>query len=217
MDAAQWDERYGQGRVWSVEPNRFFADLVESLPEQSGRAIDLACGEGRNAVWLASLGWEVTAVDFSQVGVETGRREAEAAGVAVDWVVGDLRETDLLDQQWDLVCHVYLHWPAAQREPFLLRCADAVAPGGHLIVVGHDRDNIENGHGGPQDPDVLTTPEEMRSLFDNCGLETLRAETVRRSVTLEPGHGQPSEPINQTAVVDAIDHVVLARRTPNGQ
>lgn len=210
MDASGWDARYATGQVWSSEPNRFFADVVEGLEVAPGRAIDLACGEGRNAVWLAERGWTVTAVDFSAVGIERGRRGATTRGVSVDWVVADLAVHDLGERSWDLVAHVYLHWPTAEREPFLHRCAAAVAPGGVLVVVGHDRDNIAHGHGGPQDPEVLTTPEEQAALFTAAGLDVVRAEKVRRRVTLEPGHGAPDGAV--PSVADAIDHVVVARR-----
>jgi SAM-dependent methyltransferase len=208
MDAAGWDDRYGKGQVWSTGPNRFFADAVGSLGVAPGTAVDLACGEGRNAVWLAEQGWDVTAVDFSAVGIERGRGGAQSRGVQVRWVVADLQTWDLGTQVWDLVAHVYLHWPTAQREPFLARVAASVAPGGHLVVVGHDRTNIEHGHGGPQDPDVLTTPDEQRALFDAAGLEVVEARIVTRSVTLESGHGSSEGATS----ADAIDHLVIARR-----
>lgn len=215
MDAAGWDARYAKGQVWSSEPNRFFAEVVEALAGAPGRALDLACGEGRNAVWLAERGWDVTAVDFSAVGVDRGRAGAAARRADVRWVVSDLAGYDLGVEAWDLVAHVYLHWPTAEREPFLRRCAAAVAPGGVLVVVGHDRDNIAHGHGGPQDPDVLTTPEEQAALFRTAGLEVVRAGQVRRSITTEPGHGAPVAAGAGPAaahVVEAIDHVVVARR-----
>jgi SAM-dependent methyltransferase len=212
MDAAGWDARYAKGQVWSSEPNRFFAEIVEELAGPPGRAVDLACGEGRNAVWLAEQGWDVTAVDFSATGIERGRAGAAARGADVRWVVADLEAYELGVGAWDLVAHVYLHWPTAVREPFLRRCAAAVAPGGVLVVVGHDRDNIEHGVGGPQDPDVLSTPEEQAARFVEEGLEIVRAERVRRTVTVEPGHGA----VDGDHVRDAIDHVVVARRPTAG-
>jgi SAM-dependent methyltransferase len=211
MDAQGWDERYRAGQVWSTEPNRFFAEAVASVGAPAGRALDLACGEGRNAVWLAREGWDVTAVDFSAIGIDRGRALASDRGLDVDWVVADLQTWDLGVRAWDLVAHVYLHWPTAEREPFLARVVDAVGPGGHLVVVGHDRTNIEHGHGGPQDPDVLTTPEELAACLAAAGLEVLDARLAHRPVTLEPGHGAPAD-ASQPVVVEAIDHVVIARR-----
>lgn len=203
MKAAEWDARYAKGRMWSVEPNRFFAQVVDGL--EPGTAIDLACGEGRNAVWLAQNSWTATGVDFSSVAVERGRAGAAELGIAVEWLVADLTQWDPGDRQWDLVGHVYLHLPTSAHESLLNRAASWVAPGGHLVVVGHDRTNIEHGHGGPQDPDVLTTPIELRASLEAAGLTVKRAETVLRPVTVTDDDGAER-------LVDAIDHVVVAQR-----
>ena len=89
MDSHEWDRRYaGAELVWTAEPNRFVVDELADLPP--GRALDLGAGEGRNSVWLAARGWQVTAVDFSAVGLDKGRRLAGARGVAVDWVCADV-------------------------------------------------------------------------------------------------------------------------------
>ncbi len=209
MTASDWDGRYAEGRQWSVEPNRFFAEVATALETGDGpsgrKAVDLACGEGRNAVWLAERGWDVTAVDFSAVGVERGRVGASERGIDLAWTVADLETWDMGSEAWDLVAHVYLHWGPDQREPLLRRCAEAVAVGGALVVVGHDRSNIEHGHGGPQNPDLLTTPDELRDLLSACGVDVTRSELVYRdlSVVGEDGVEIP---------VRAIDHVVVARR-----
>lgn len=208
MTASDWDKRYEEGRQWSVEPNQFFADAVADLANDgltTGRAVDLACGEGRNAVWLAERGWSVTAVDFSAVGVERGRIGAAEQGITLDWVVADLQRWDLGQRSWDLVAHVFLHWEPKLRVPFLARCVDAVADGGALVVVGHDRSNIEHGHGGPQNPELLTTPGELREIAERGGLSVSRAELVYRPVTVVADDGSETE-------VQAIDHVVVARR-----
>lgn len=203
MGAADWDERYEAGRLWSLEPNRFFVEAVDGLT--IGRALDLACGEGRNALWLAQQGWTVTAVDLSEVAIDRGRRVAADLGIKLDWRVADLQTWDLGEQAWDLVAHVYLHWRADEREPFLDRCAAAVAPGGRIVVIGHDRTNIEKGHGGPQDPALLTTAEELKERFRDAGLTVERAETVHRPVQVDLGNDETTE-------VNAIDHVVIATR-----
>ncbi len=203
MGAADWDERYEAGRMWSREPNRFFVDAVDGL--DAGRALDLACGEGRNALWLAQRGWTVTAVDFSTVAIDRGREIAADLGIDLDWQVADLTTWELGVEAWDLVAHVYLHWAAECREPFLDRCAAAVAPGGRIVVVGHDRTNIEDGHGGPQDPALLTTPDELAERFSAAGLTVERAEIVHRPVQVDVGNGETTE-------VNALDHVVIATR-----
>jgi SAM-dependent methyltransferase len=159
MDAAAWDRRYAAAElVWTAEPNRFVAaELAGVAP---GRAVDLAAGEGRNALWLASRGWRVTAVDFSRVAVDKARRLARHAGVTVDWVVADVL-TYRLPGDADLVLVAYLHLPAADLARVWAAAAAALAPGGVLLVVGHDLSNLTDGTGGPQDPALLYDPDTI--------------------------------------------------------
>ena len=149
-----------------------------------GRALDLGTGEGRNAIWLAEHGWRVTAVDFSPVGLAGGARLAAPRGVTVDWVTADLREYQP-PEAFDLVLVAYLHLLPAERSEALRRAAGVLAPGGTLLVVGHDVVNLAEGVGGPQDPDVLYTPEAI--VADLCGLHVRRAGRVRRPVETETG------------------------------
>lgn len=188
MDAHDWDERYAATDVvWSVEPNRFVAAEVADLPP--GRAVDLAAGEGRNAIWLASRGWEVTAIDFSGVGIDKGRRLAGDRDMAghVDWVVGDVLRWEPTDS-YDLALLVYLQLPAAERREAVRRAFGALAPGGTLLLVAHDTTNLTEGVGGPQDASVLMTAEDV--LADLAGLdhEVVRAGRVERVVTVEEEH-----------------------------
>lgn len=197
MDREGWNQRYG-GRelLWTAEPNRFLAAEVAELPP--GRALDIATGEGRNAVWLAERGWEVTAVDFSDVGLDKARRLAEEHGVDVDWVPADVIEYHPDEEAYDLVAVLYLHIPPKPRRVVLARAAAAVAPGGVLLIVGHDRDNLEHGHGGPDDPDILYTVDD---LVDEVGdLEVEVAEQAVRPVETEDGQAE------------ALDTVVRASR-----
>ena len=154
MDRQQWDERYsGAEFEWSMHPNQFVAEQLAGLPP--GRALDLAAGEGRNSVWLAERGWSVTAVDFSRVGLEKGRKLSAAHGVAdgqVDWVVADLSEYEPARAAFDLVLIAYLQVGAALRDRVLAGAAAALVPGGTLLVVGHDLTNLTEGVGGPQEP-----------------------------------------------------------------
>ncbi|MFP5345429.1 MAG: class I SAM-dependent methyltransferase [Actinomycetes bacterium] len=152
MDVDEWDRRYAEARQWSEGPNRAAAELL--APLQPGRALDVAAGEGRMAVWLAGRGWEVDAVDFSAVGLRRGQ-EAAPPGARITWRVKDVLTADLGTEQFDLVLVLYLHLPRAQLVDVLARCAAAVRPGGHLLVLGHDRDNLVRGVGGPQDPEIL--------------------------------------------------------------
>jgi SAM-dependent methyltransferase len=179
MDAHAWDDRYAASElVWSREPNQFVAaELADLSP---GSAVDLGAGEGRNAIWLASRGWSATAVDFSQVAVEKGRRIAAERGLDVDFVVADLLEHDPGEQAFDLVIVFYLQLPADELGAVLSRAARAVAPGGTFLLVGHDLRNLAAGHGGPQDAAVLYTPEDVVASLG--GLEVERAEPVERPV-----------------------------------
>jgi SAM-dependent methyltransferase len=179
VESQEWDDRYaGRELVWTAEPNMFVvAELQDLAP---GRALDVGAGEGRNAVWLASRGWQVTAVDFSAVGLAKGRRLAQNRGVAVDWVLADVRDYQPEPGCFQLVLIAYLQLREAELDGVLRRAATALAPGGVLLVVGHDLANLTEGTGGPQDPAVLQTAGSItRSLGD---LTVVRAEQARRPV-----------------------------------
>lgn len=175
MDAQGWDTRYAQTRQWSAEPNRLAAELIEPLPP--GRALDVAAGEGRMALWLAAGGWDVEALDFSAVGLDRGR-QAAPPGATVTWRVGDVVTSDLGREAYDLVMVLYLHLPRGVIVDVLRRAAEAVRPGGRLLLLGHDRENLADGVGGPQDPDVLWDPDLLVAAAD--GFRHDRAGRVRR-------------------------------------
>jgi SAM-dependent methyltransferase len=185
MEREDWDHRYeGDELVWKEEPNRFLVEATADL--EPGTAVDVACGEGRNAIWLAERGWHATGVDFSPVALAKARRLAESRGVAVDWVEADLR-TWSAPTSYDLAAIFYLQLPAAERRSVYRATADAVAPGGHLLVVGHDLENLTAGVGGPQSPDVLFTAADVVADLEGSGLTVERAEQVRRPVEHEDG------------------------------
>jgi len=182
VDRQQWDERYASSEfTWSTQPNQFVAAELAGLPP--GRALDLAAGEGRNTVWLAERGWRVTAVDFSRVGLEKGRKLSAARGVAEDqvtWIVADLTDYRPEPGRFDLVLIAYAQVAPDLRAALLTRASAAVAPGGTMFVIGHDLTNLTEGAGGPQYPEVLYTPELITAGM--AGLRVLRAERVRRAV-----------------------------------
>jgi SAM-dependent methyltransferase len=180
-----------------MEPNRFVVQELSDLPP--GRAIDLACGEGRNAVWLAQRGWRVTAVDFSPVGLDKARRLADARGVKVDWVLADLLDYEPAAGTYQLVLLAYLHIAAMERAAVLVRACSALAPAGEILVIGHDLTNLGDGVGGPQDPALLFSPAAIAAELP--GLSIKRAERVRRPVDVG---GQ---------IHDAIDTLVRASRS----
>jgi SAM-dependent methyltransferase len=186
VDAAGWDERYAdRDLVWSATPNRTVEVEAEPLPP--GRALDLAAGEGRNAIWLAEQGWRVTALDFSPVGAEKGRQLAAARGVEVEWVVADATAWDPPEVGFDLVVVAYLQLPEDERRAAHQRAAGAVAPGGRFLLVAHDRDNLTAGYGGPPDDRVLMTAADVTRDLDGTGLEVITAERIERHVETDEG------------------------------
>ena len=213
MDAHAWDERYAAAEtVWSVEPNRFVAAECADLP--LGRALDLAAGEGRNAIWLARRGWEVTAVDFSAVAVEKGRRLA--GEVPVDWVVGDVVTGAGLEPVdgpgFDLCVVAYLQLAAVERREAVRRALTALRSGGTLLWVAHDSSNLTEGTGGPQDPAVLMTAQDvladLDSLLTEAGAEGAQVEVVRAERVARPVEG----PDGVRTAYDALVRVI--RRPP---
>jgi SAM-dependent methyltransferase len=198
VDQREWDELYASHElVWTAEANRFVVEELAGLA--AGRALDLGTGEGRNAIWLAERGWQVTAVDFSAVGLAKAAELAAGHGVTgVRWVEADLREYQPGPAAYDLVLLAYVHLPPDEFGALLQMAASALAPGGTLLVVGHDVDNIAHGHGGPQDPRILHRVQDVVAALP--GLAIQRAEQARRPVLT--GDGERA----------AIDSVVRAQR-----
>ncbi|WP_199424580.1 class I SAM-dependent methyltransferase [Actinotalea solisilvae] len=195
-----WEERYsGDAPVWSGRPN---AQLVaEVTPLAPGTALDVGCGEGADVVWLAQQGWRVTGADFSANGLARAARHAAAAGVAdrVDWWQVDARAFDAAGRTWDLVTTHFLHPPDGGMVATTRRLATAVAPGGHLLVVGH----------APSDGHTQLTSAHRRAMFlaeDLLpglpeGFEVLVVEQRPRTVTRDG------------VTHDVDDSTLLARRT----
>ncbi len=160
--AEEWDARYAEStRIWSGNPNTALVAEVAGLTP--GRALDLGCGEGADAVWLAGQGWQVTAVDVSGVALARAAEHAAEAGVKVDWQRHNLEET-FPAGAWDLVSVQFLHsWKEFDRETILRRAAAAVAPGGVLLIEGH----MDHGPFAHGDHEVhFPTPDEVIASLD---------------------------------------------------
>lgn len=191
----EWDDRYASAAadnasVWSLEPNAWVAATVGSL--DPGSAVDLGAGEGRNALWLASLGWEVTAVDFSAVGLQTGASRATSLGLDIEWVTADAT-TWVSPEEVDLVVAAYLQLPVSDVAVALGNAIGYLAPGGTLAVIGHDVDNLTRGVGGPQDSAVLYTVDALLDIARDLDvIECRQCERV-------------------TAAGTAIDTILVAR------
>jgi SAM-dependent methyltransferase len=194
-----WNQRHRAGDFEGDGPNPTLVGAAAALIP--GRALELACGSGSNAVWLASQGWRTTAVDWSAVGLDNGRPKAAAAGVEVDWQEHDLFEWTPPAESFDLVAIAYLHLPPEERVPVYRAAAAAVAQGGRLLVIGHDRLNATDGVGGPPDTARLFTASEIAAELtaEDPELTVERAEVVRQ-VPL-PGRGM-------------IDALLVLHRTP---
>jgi len=184
VDASAWDERYaGAGLVWSAEPNRFVADELADLPP--GAAYDMAAGEGRNAIWLAARGWDVTAADFSAVALDKARqlaaRQLGPVKRRIRWVHADVTTEPPAVATYDLVLIAYLHLPPTERRAAVRGAAEALRPGGTLLLIAHDSSNLTEGVGGPQDPAVLYTADDaLHDLPDLASFDVQRAERVSR-------------------------------------
>ena len=202
MDAAAWDERYAASDlVWSAGPNAFVVQqITEHLGDRPpGRAIDLAGGEGRNALWLAEQGWETELVEFSAVALEKAAAIARARDVTLATTLADVTDEPAVAPA-DLVLLCYLQLPSAPLARALAHAATLVAPGGMLLVIAHERDNLAHGYGGPPDPAFLPTVADVLEAIDGQGLDVVEARQVRRPVETEAG---PRE---------AIDLLVRATR-----
>lgn len=170
MDSHGWDTRYEAAElIWSAEPNMFLPPLVAGL--EVGAALDLACGEGRNTIWLAGGGWAATGVDFSSVGIEKARKIA--GDTVVSWVVADVT-TFVPHRKFDLVLIVYVHLDANAMENLFARAVEALAPGGTLIGLGHALRNLADGVGGPPYPDILWTEDRIAPLVESLDIVALK-------------------------------------------
>jgi SAM-dependent methyltransferase len=195
-----WEERYaGEGSVWSGEPNTQL--VAEASLLTPGSALDVGCGEGGDVVWLARQGWQVTGADFSANGLARAARHAEEAGVGdrCSWWQVDARAFEAGGRSFDLVtCH-YLHPPDGGTVDVVRRLAGAVAPGGHLLVVGHAPSELF-AHGSESHRRAMFHAADLVPALP-AGFDPIVAEERPRILVRD---GEP---------VDAEDATLLARRT----
>lgn len=186
FDRGFWEDRYRGHSTNHRYPNPQLVAELSDLPP--GRALDAGCGEGADALWLAARGWHVTAVDIAEAALDHARVHATSAGTddasRIDWVRADLAEWTPSHADYDLVTSHYVHTPGPH-ETFVQRLADAVAPGGTLLVVGHDH----SAHAHPDDPSAPETRVTAADLA--AGLEPDRWDVVvaESRPRTAPGHG----------------------------
>ena len=198
-DSATWPERYAATALgWETTPDELVASTCGRL--KPGRALVLCAGEGRNALWLAGRGWTVTAVEPSQVRVGRMLSHAALSGLSVDGLTADLLAYRPQSGVHDLVLLSYVHEPNATLRRILAAAVPGLRIGGRVVVIAHDASNLDEGYGGPGDPDRLVTAEAVSRRLQDLGLDVLRAEVLRREVVVEVG------------VRPVLDHVVEAVR-----
>ena len=201
FEPAGWDERYGgEEKVWSGNPNPQLVAATAGLTV--GTALDVGCGEGGDVIWLARQGWTVTGADFSANGLARAARHAEQAGVAdrVDWWQVDARTFAAGGRSFDLVTSHYLHPPDGGMAQVTRRLAGAVAPGGHLLVVGHAPSEVFTQLSESKRKAMFAAEELVPALPDD--FETLVVEQRPRTVT------------RNGTTFDVHDSMLLARRRP---
>jgi SAM-dependent methyltransferase len=202
--AEHWDARYAsRERVWSGAPNhRLVAEAGSLAP---GRALEVGCGEGADALWLAARGWRVTAVDVSGVALERAAARAaergEEVAARIEWERADARAWSPRAGAYDLVTAHFLHPPPGERPEVVRRLAAAVAPGGLLLYVGHDPSDPLFAH--HRHRDLLVDAAEVAGLLDGDAWDVEVAGTLPR-----PG----TDPEGRAATLH--DAVVRARRRP---
>ncbi len=188
----QWDKRFDVERyLYGTEPVEFLRENIHRLPK--GKALCLAAGEGRNAVWLAGQGYDVTAMDASPIGLEKAVALATEKGVTIGTDVGDLQNGyDMGESEWDLITDFYYHNPAMI--PAVMR---ALKPGGMFVLQNFSIDQLETNRFGPKNPDYLVKPNEMLKLFD--GYRILHYEDT--VVDLDEGMHQGASAVVRMIVV----------------
>lgn len=192
-----WEERYGgHSAVHGKHPNpHLVAEAGDLVP---GKALDAGCGEGAEARWLASHGWQVTAVDIAANALDRARDQAKdlGAGVAsrIDWIQADLTSWKPPEDHFDLVCAHYVH-PAGSRQDLFRRLAASVVPGGMLLIVDH--------HPASSGPEVHITATEIAAGLDPDRWDITVAESRTRPATDHHGH--------KTTLHDAV---LRARKRP---
>ncbi|MBO3094569.1 class I SAM-dependent methyltransferase [Cellulomonas dongxiuzhuiae] len=175
LDPTWWEERYRTfDRMWSGHVNPSLAQVAAD--QAPGTALDAGAGEGADAIWLAEHGWRVTAVDASQTALDRGAAQAAARGLEVTWVQADLR-TWTPAERYDLVTSHYLHAEGGRGWAWL---ADAVAPGGTLLVVGHDPSDLDGPVPRPHLARLGHTAEQVAADLDPAQWSSIEAQVVER-------------------------------------
>ena len=174
-----WDERYSEpGFSYGTEPNDFLLSAADRIPR--GKILSLAEGEGRNAVYLASLGYRVTGVDGSEVGLRKAMDLAAERAVAITAVAADLSEFEIVPRQWDGIIAIFCHVPSALRIPLHQGAVEGLKPGGVFVLEAFSKEQLAYGTGGPSSLDMLMSLEDLK--LELAGLNFVQAVQIERPV-----------------------------------
>lgn len=200
-----WDERYAEpGFAYGKGANVFLMGAVAKLPP--GRALCLAAGEGRNAVYLAERGFDVTAVDQSSVGLAKAEDLAHERGVSLRTIVADLADFALGEHSWDLVVSIFAHVPPPTRIHIHEQVSAALSVGGLFVLEAYTPDQVGRGTGGPPVAGPTMTAAALRSELD--GLDIFRLAEIERSVVEGRYH---------TGISSVVQAIARRRQTAGGQ
>jgi SAM-dependent methyltransferase len=189
MDKEFWNQRYGaHENVYGYEPNEFFKEQLDKQPP--GTLLLPADGEGRNGVYAATKGWEVTAFDFSDVAREKALDFANKANVKIDYTVADINKYEF-PRQFNVIALIYIHLDPGSRVRFHKRCFDALLPGGLIILEGFSKEQINNTTGGPKDLSMLHSLKD--TLQDFVPAEILLSKRLTAHLKEGPFHSGKSD------------------------
>jgi SAM-dependent methyltransferase len=195
---SQWNERYSIDEYYyGTEPNEFLKAHASRIPTH-GKVLCLAEGEGRNAVYLASLGYQVTAVDGSKVGLEKLQKLAKLRGVSVEAVVADLAEYTIEPGTWDAIVSIWCHVPKTLRESLHLNSVRGLKTGGVFALESYHPRQLEFKSGGPPSAELMMTSDALREELEGLDFEVLRE--IDREVKEGPGHQGRSAVVQALAV-----------------
>ncbi len=166
-----WNSRYRErARIWSGNPNPQLVAVAQDLPP--GRALDVGCGEGADAVWLASRRWDVLGIDISEVALSRARAHGQqlepSMSARLEWRQADLLASPELPGGFDLVSVQFMHLPDPERSRLFSSLTPLVGVGGTLLIVAHDPSDLATGARRPPDPDLFHTPQEIAGLLDDA-------------------------------------------------
>lgn len=183
-----WNQRYSsETYAYGTEPNEFLTAMLDKLPD--GRVLCLGEGEGRNAVWLAQQGREVTAMDAAEVGLEKAGRLADARGVTITTLLADLAVFEIEKQYWDVIVSIFCHVPPELRRVVHRRCVEGLRPGGVILLEAYTPAQLGYRTGGPPSADMMMDAESLRAEFS--GLEFLHLQECVREVREGEFHNGP--------------------------